>query len=57
MALQTIGVTKEEVNSRVPIFSELKEFDGGLPDSKHPDSMRTLFNVLGFQPPENQDSA
>ena len=55
MALKTIRFTKEEMNSRVARFDQLQGFDGGLPDSKHPDSIRTLFNVIGFQPPENDD--
>ena len=46
MALKTIRVTKEQMNSRVARFSELKGFDGGLPDSNHPDSIRTLFNSM-----------
>ena len=45
MALKTIRFTKEEMNSRVARFDQLQGFDGGLPDSKHPDSIRTLFNV------------
>ena len=57
MALKTIRFTKEEMNSRVARFNQLQGFDGGLPDSKHPDSIRTLFNVIGFQPPENHDPA
>ena len=57
MALKTIRFTKEEMNSRVARFNQLQGFDGGLPDSKHPDSIRTLFNVIGFQPPENDDPA
>ena len=57
MALKTIRFTKEEMNSRVARFDQLQGFDGGLPDSKHPDSIRTLFNVIGFQPPENHDLA
>ena len=56
MALKSIRFTKEETNSRVARFDQLKGFDGGLPDSKHPDSNRTLFNVIGFQPPENHSS-
>ena len=57
MALKTIRFTKEEMNSRVARFDQLQGFDGGLPDSKHPDSIRTLYNVIGFQPPENHDPA
>lgn len=57
MALKTIRVTREEMRKRVALFSEIKGFDGGLPDSDHPDARRTLFNVVGFQPPEGADAA
>jgi len=57
MALKTIRFTKEEMDLRVARFDKLQGFDGGLPDSKHPDSIRTLFNVIGFQPPKNHDPA
>jgi len=33
MALPTIRVSKDEMRKRVALFSELKGFDGGLPDS------------------------
>jgi hypothetical protein len=36
---------------RVARFADLVGFDGGLPDSKMPGSIRTLYNVIGFQPP------
>jgi mannose-6-phosphate isomerase-like protein (cupin superfamily) len=39
---------------RVARFSKLKGFDGGLPDSDHPDCRRTLYNVIGFQPPKTE---
>jgi quercetin dioxygenase-like cupin family protein len=57
MALPTIRVTREEMRQRVALFSEIKGFDGGLPDSDHPDAKRTLFNVVGFQPPEGEAGA
>ncbi|WP_249690932.1 hypothetical protein [Stappia sp. WLB 29] len=57
MALKTIRVTREEMRKRVALFSELKGFDGGLPDSNHPECKRTLYNVVGFQPPEGSDVA
>lgn len=57
MALKTIRVTREDMAKRVARFSDLKGFDGGLPDSPHPDCQRTLFNVIGFQPPEGADDA
>lgn len=57
MALKTIRVTREEMRKRVALFSEIKGFDGGLPDSNHPDAKRTLFNVVGFQPPAGEGDA
>src|SRR3546814_15521532 len=41
---------------RVARFAELTGYDGGLPDSHYPGCERTLYNVLGFQPPEGDDS-
>jgi len=46
------GVRRSEMMKRVARFSRLKGFDGGLPDSRHPDCRRTLYNVIGFQPPK-----
>jgi mannose-6-phosphate isomerase-like protein (cupin superfamily) len=40
------------MTKRVARFARLKGFDGGLPDSNHPDCRRTLYNVIGFQPPK-----
>lgn len=57
MALPTRRVTREEMLKRVALFDEIKGFDGGLPDSDHPDARRTLFNVVGFQPPEGAGGA
>ena len=45
------GVRRSEMMKRVARFSRLKGFDGGLPDSRHPECRRTLYNVIGFQPP------
>ena len=56
MALPTIRVTREEMAKRVARFKELKGFDGGLPDSNHPDAKRTLYNVIGFQPPKYDEA-
>ncbi len=47
--------TKKEMVKRVARFDQLKGFDGGLADSYHPDATRTLYNVIGFQPPANED--
>jgi hypothetical protein len=38
-------------------LNELKGSDGGLPDSKAPQCERTLYNVIGFQPPEESGGA
>jgi hypothetical protein len=45
-------LSRAEMMKRVARFKDLKGFDGGLPDSKMPGSIRTLFNVIGFQPPD-----
>src|SRR6187431_468187 len=45
-------LSRDEMMKRVARFKDLNGFDGGLPDSKMPGSIRTLFNVIGFQPPE-----
>ena len=49
--LSRIYLTRDEVMKRVARFKDLKGSDGGLPDSKMPGCERTLFNVIGFQPP------
>ncbi len=46
-------LARAEMMKRVARFKDLKGFDGGLPDSKMPGSIRTLFNVIGFQPPDD----
>ena len=46
------GVPRRQMMKRMARFAKLKGFDGGLPDSGHPDCRRTLYNVIGFQPPE-----
>jgi len=57
MALKTLRVTREEMEKRVARFTDLKGFDGGLPDSDHPSAKRTLYNVVGFQPPAKSGGA
>lgn len=57
MSIPIIRVTREEMRKRVALFSELKGFDGGMPDSDHPDHKRTLYNAIGFQPPEDSTEA
>lgn len=49
--------SRKEMMKRVARFSKLKGFDGGLPDSRMPGCERTLFNVIGFQPPKGEGSA
>jgi mannose-6-phosphate isomerase-like protein (cupin superfamily) len=46
------GKSRKEMLKRVARFKELKGSDGGLPDSKMPGCERTLYNVIGFQPPK-----
>jgi len=48
------GVRRSEMMKRVARFSRLKGFDGGLTDSDHPECRRTLYNVIGFQPPRTE---
>ncbi|MBL8385258.1 MAG: cupin domain-containing protein [Burkholderiales bacterium] len=52
--LKRRGVPRKEMMTRVARFSKLKGFDGGLPDSRMPGCERTLFNVIGFQPPKGE---
>ena len=49
--------TRDEMLKRVARFTELRGSDGGLPDSDVPECRRTLYNVIGFQPPEDRPSA
>lgn len=46
------GMSRKEMLKRVARFKKLKGSDGGLPDSKMPGCERTLYNVIGFQPPK-----
>jgi mannose-6-phosphate isomerase-like protein (cupin superfamily) len=46
------GVSRKEMLKRVARFKQLNGSDGGLPDSKMPGCERTLYNVIGFQPPK-----
>ncbi len=57
MSIPVINVNREEMRKRVALFSELKGFDGGLPDSDYPSAKRTLYNVIGFQPPKSEATA
>ena len=51
-ALPKFGMSRSAVMKRVARFKDLKGSDGGLPDSKAPQCERTLYNVIGFQPPK-----
>ncbi|HUH95361.1 MAG TPA: cupin domain-containing protein [Casimicrobiaceae bacterium] len=46
------GMSRKQMLKRVARFKKLKGSDGGLPDSRMPGCERTLYNVIGFQPPE-----
>jgi len=52
--LPSKGVSRKEMLKRVARFKKLKGFDGGLPDSRMPGCERTLYNVIGFQPPRTE---
>lgn len=49
--------SRGEMMQRVARFRQLKGSDGGLPDSKLPESRRKLFAVIGFQPPVTDEAA
>jgi quercetin dioxygenase-like cupin family protein len=51
------GFSRLEIMRRVARFRALKGTDGGLPDSTMPGCERTLFNVIGFQPPKGEGDA
>jgi mannose-6-phosphate isomerase-like protein (cupin superfamily) len=44
--------SREAMMQRVARFSDLKGFSDGLQDSLLPECQKTVFNVLGFQTPE-----
>jgi hypothetical protein len=48
--------SRDEMMTRVARFKRLKGSDGGLPDSLLPECRRTLYAVIGFQPPAQGDS-
>jgi hypothetical protein len=56
MALPKARVDREQMMRRVVRFSDLRGYDGGLPDSRYPGCERVIYNVLGFQPPEGAAS-
>jgi mannose-6-phosphate isomerase-like protein (cupin superfamily) len=49
--------SRGEMLKRVARFSKLKGSDGGLPDSPLPECRRTLYAVIGFQPPDEVNNA
>jgi hypothetical protein len=51
--LPKFGISRADMLRRVARFKDLKGSDGGLPDSKAPQCERTLYNVIGFQPPKD----
>src|SRR6516225_9961808 len=55
--LPKFGVSRADMIKRVARFKDLKGSDGGLPDSKAPRCERTLYNVIGFQPPDDENGA
>jgi hypothetical protein len=55
--LPRITLSRAEMMKRVARFKDLKGSDGGLPDSKMPGCERTLYNVIGFQPPRGEGGA
>ena len=48
---------RAEMLKRVARFKELKGSDKGLPDSHLPESHKTLYAVIGFEPPEKVNEA
>ena len=55
--LPRTGVPRSDMLKRVAFFKDLKGSDGGLPDSKMKGCIRTLYNVIGFQPPKGEGGA
>ena len=51
------GFSRSEIMRKVARFRALKGTDGGLPDSTMAGCERTLFNVIGFQPPKGEGDA
>ena len=55
--LPRFGLRREDMLKRVARFKNLKGYDGGLPDSDYASAVRTLYNVIGFQPPKGEGGA
>lgn len=49
--------SRADMLKRVARFSKLKGSDGGLPDSPLPECRRTLYAVIGFQPPQSDEAS
>lgn len=56
MGLPKARMDRDEMLQRVVRFSDLEGYDGGLPDSHYPGCERTIYNVVGFQPPKGAES-
>ena len=50
-------LSRKQMLKRVARFRRLKGSDGGLPDSPLPECERTLYAVIGFQPPKKRGRA
>ena len=55
--LPKFGISRADMLKRVARFKDLKGSDGGLPDSRATQCGRTLYNVIGFQPPDDSGGA
>ena len=55
--LPRAGLPRATMMKRVAYFKTLTGSDGGLPDSQMPGCERTLYNVIGFQPPAGAGGA
>ena len=51
------GLRREDMLKRVARFKDLNGYNGGLPDSDFHSAVRTLYNVIGFQPPKGEGGA
>src|SRR3954471_17613773 len=51
------NIPRGEMMKSVARFRKLKGSDGGLPDSPLPECTRTLYAVIGFQPPKTSRSS
>lgn len=49
-------VSAAEMQKRIARFADLIGASTGLPDMVHPEGMRTLMNVIGFQTPDGDEA-